>query len=97
MIMWPELSESPLILYTCYFSVQVVDLVDKWVAGVMKMRLFRLCRGLLPGQVEFLYQQSQDLDTKSWESGMLTEFSSFGFQYVVQLDTGIHKIQPEKH
>ena len=70
------------------FSVQVMDLVDKWVAGVVKMRVFTekwpdsSC-AVVFYQVGFLYQQSQDLDTKSWEPGMLTEFFSFGFQYVV--------------
>ena len=74
------------------FSVQVTDLVDKWVAGVVKMRVFTDKWPDCSCAVVF-YQLGlhQQLDTKPWESGMLTELSSFGFQY------GIHKIHPEKH
>ena len=66
-----------------FFSVQVMDLVDKWVAGVVKMRVFTdkwpdcSCAVIFFYQpTEFLYQQSPDMDTKSCESGMLN-FSWF--------------------
>ena len=62
----------------------MVDLVDKWVAGVVKMRVFTdkwpdcSCTVVFY-QTEFLDQQSMDVDTKSWESGMLT---TYDFQYI---------------
>ena len=64
--------------YMCkLFFVQVMDLVDKWVSGCVRMRVFTdkwpdcSCAVVFFYQpAEFPYQQSQDLDTKSCQSGM---------------------------
>ena len=58
-----------------FFSVQLVmDLVDKWVAGVVKMSVFTDkwpgCSCAVISYQLGLHQQSQDLVT--WESGMFT-------------------------
>ena len=62
--------------FTCaVFPVQVMDLVDKWVSGVMKMRVFTDkwpdCSCAVVFYQLGLNQQSQDLVTQ--ESGMLND------------------------
>ena len=82
-------------LFLLNFFVQVMDIVDKWVAGGVEMRVFTdkwpdCSCAVVFYQLEFLHQQSQDLVT--WESGMLTELFVwlYGFQYVAWLARHMH-------